>query len=530
MDVLIAGGGTVGLAAAVFLQHHGISATVVDDKPGVSVQPRATGVSPRTAELLREVGLFDAVNAVAIDAAGRGLGKLTARSLAAVDFPPAGDVTITAPPGSATPGGNPFTAISPVALRGTCPQNRLDTVLLAAARERGARVEYATELVSIAQDADGVTAQLHGPGGPRTVTARYLIAADGVRGGIRRSLGIDVHGPGALGDPIMNILFRADLRPLTRGNTFVAAETPGGTIITIDGEKEWVLHAPYGPGGADEFTVGHCTELIRGAIGVSDLDVEVVSVLPWRVRADNAGQYRDGLVFLAGDAAHAIPPLGAFGLNTGIADAHNLAWKLAFVLRGDAGPGLLDSYDTERRPVGAMTVEQATLRLADPRLHWDRSPALAEARRRSGVLNAPVVAIGYRYASTAIIDPVTDLPSTEDITLDLNGDPGSRVPHRWVTPATSTLDLVAARFTILTDSRGDHQWADATRSVSTRLGIDIGHHRVAGLTDACGVTVGGAVLVRPDGFIAWRRTLDSANPQADLEDALRRVLDRPTSP
>ena len=183
----------------------------------------------------------------------------------------------------------------------------------------------------------------------------------------------------------------------------------------------------------------------------------------------------------------------------------------------------------ERRPVGAMTVEQATLRLADPRLHWDRSPALAAARRRSGVLNAPVVTIGYRYDSTAIVDPVTDLPSTEDITLDLNGDPGSRVPHRWVTPTTSTLDLVAGRFTVLTDSRGDHQWADATRPVSTRLGIDIGHHRVAGLTDACGVTVGGAVLVRPDGFIAWRRTLDSANPQADLEHALRRVLDRPTS-
>jgi putative polyketide hydroxylase len=522
MDVLIAGGGSVGLAAAVFLQRHGIIAAVVDDKPGVSAHPRATGVSPRTAELLREVGLFDAVNAAAIDAAGRGLGKLTAQSLAEAGFPPADDVP--APPAPATPGGSPFAAFSPAALRGTCPQNRLDTVLLAAARERGARVEYATELVSTAQDADGVTAELRGPGGRRTVTARYLIAADGARSGVRRSLGIGAHGPGALGDPIMNILFRADLRPLTRGHTFVACETPGGTIITIDGEKEWVLHAPYGPGGADEFTTGHCTRMIRSAIGVPDLDVEVVSVLPWRVRAHNADRYRAGRIFLAGDAAHAIPPLGAFGMNAGIADAHNLAWKLAFVLRGHAGPGLLDSYDAERRPVGAMTVEQATLRLADPRLHWDRSPALAEARRRSGVLNAPVVAIGYRYGSAAIADPVTDLPSTEDITLDLNGDPGSRVPHLWATPTTSTLDLIASRFTILTDSRGDHQWADTARRTGTRLGIDIGHHRVDGLTDAAGITAGGALLVRPDGFIAWRHADGTTNPQHHLEHALRHIL------
>jgi putative polyketide hydroxylase len=525
MDVLIAGGGTVGLAAAVFLQRHGIAATVVDDKPGVSVHPRATGVSPRTAELLREVGLFDAVNAVAIDAAGRNLGKLTARSLAAADIPSVGDAP--APPARATPGGNPFAAISPVALRGTCPQNRLDTVLLAAARERGVRVEYATELVSIAQNTDGVTAELHGPGGRSTVTARYVIAADGARSGIRQSLGIDVQGPGTLGDPIMNILFRADLRTLTRGYTFVACETPVGTIITIDGEKEWVLHAPYGPGGAEEFTVDRCTGLIRSAVGVSDLDIEVVSVLPWRVRAQNADRYRDGRVFLAGDAAHAIPPLGAFGMNTGIADAHNLAWKLAYVLRGHAGPGLLDSYEAERRPVGAMTVEQATLRLVDPRLHWDRSPALAEARRRSGVLNAPVVAIGYRYDSAAIAEPVTDLPSAEDVALDLNGDPGSRVPHLWATPTTSTLDLIAARFTVLTDSRGDHQWADAAGRVGTRLGVDVGHHGVDGLAEACGITDGGALLVRPDGFVAWRHTDRSANPQDDLEHALRRVLDLP---
>jgi len=216
-------------------------------------------------------------------------------------------------------------------------------------------------------------------------------------------------------------------------------------------------------------------------------------------------------------------------MNTGIADAHNLAWKLALVLRGHAGPGLLDTYDTERHPVGAMTVEQATLRLTNPRLHWDRSPALAEARRNSGVLNAPVVTIGYRYDSAAIADPVTDLPSTEDITLDLNGDPGSRVPHLWATPTTSTLDLIASRFTVLTDSHSDHQWTDAARHASAHLGIDLGHHRVDGLTDVSGITADSALLIRPDGFIAWRHAGHSANPQHQLQQALRRVLQLPTA-
>jgi putative polyketide hydroxylase len=524
MDVLIAGGGTVGLAAALFLARHGIASTVVECQPGPSVHPRATGVSPRTVELLHEVGLFDAVNAAAVDAAGWRLGKLTAPSLAEAGFPAAGNAAAVVPVRGG-PGGNPFAAFSPRVLRGTCPQNRLDNVLLAAARERGVRVEYATELTSVTQDASGVTAELARPDGRRAVTARYLVAADGARSGIRRSLGIDLHGPGTLGDPIMNILFRADLRDLTRGHNFVACETPAGVIITIDGEKEWVLHAPYQPGHADRFTPEHCASVVRSAVGVPALDIEVVSALPWRVRAHSAECYRKGRVFLAGDAAHAIPPLGAFGMNTGIADAHNLAWKLALVLRGQAGPGLLDSYDAERRPVGAMTVEQATLRLTDPRLHWDRSPALAEARRQSGVMNAPVVVTGYRYDSGAIAGPVPALPSTEDITLDLNGDPGSRVPHLWAAPATSALDLITSRFTVLHDAGGS-RWGDAARQAGAGLGIEIGSHHVEGLAKAAGITDDGALLVRPDGFVAWRCAHRTETPHADLQRILRQILDQ----
>jgi putative polyketide hydroxylase len=140
-------------------------------------------------------------------------------------------------------------------------------------------------------------------------------------------------------------------------------------------------------------------------------------------------------------------------------------------------------------------------------------------------MNAPVVVIGYRYDSDAISGSVRDLPSAEDITLDLNGDPGSRIPHLWVSPATSTLDLIMSRFTVLADAHGGH-WADAARDVSARLGIEIGSHRIEGLARATGIAADGALLARPDGFVAWRCDRRTENSQADLERTLRQILDQ----
>jgi 2-polyprenyl-6-methoxyphenol hydroxylase-like FAD-dependent oxidoreductase len=538
VDVLVAGAGTVGLATGLFLAHHGIAALVVERQAGPSIHPRATGIGQRTAELLREVGLDDAVNAVSIDMTGPNLGKITVPTLAGADL----SAFAPAAPAQAPAAGYP-SPVSPAVPRGTCPQDRLDAVLLPAARERGAVVRYGTELVTVEQDLDGVTAILDGPDGRQTIRARYLVAADGARSRIRTAVGIATSGPGALSPPIMNILFRADLTHLTGGHNFIACEITEprspGMLVTIDGAKNWVFHSGYDPDAgrsAEDFTPPRCAELIRTAIGRPDLDVQVLSVLPWRVRALLAERFRDGRVFLVGDAAHAIPPLGAFGLNTGVADAHNLAWKLAYTLRGQAGPGLLDSYDAERRPVGALAIEQATLRLADPRLHWDRSPRLAAERARVGAVNAPIVHLGYRYASGAVVDPQPDLPSSEDVSANLDGSPGSRVPHVWVGrdgTRRSTLDLVASRFTVLTGPDGTG-WLQAAGRAA-RLGIDVRVYRIgsAGLTDpegrwpaAAGITATGALLVRPDGFVAWRSPAAGADPADDLERALTAVLDR----
>ncbi|UZJ32839.1 FAD-dependent monooxygenase [Streptomyces endophytica] len=568
IPVLIAGGGTVGLSAALFLAHHGVPCLVVESQDGPSRHPRATGLGPRTVEFLRETGIAEAVDAVAIDMSGGNLGKISATTLATAVFPEPVPTTALPAAGSDDPG-----RFTPTALRGTCPQHRLDSVLLPAARDRGALVHHATRLLSFEQDADGVTATVETPPGPdgqggrRVVRADHLLAADGARSQVRTALGIGTSGPGGLGAPMVNILFRADLRPYTEGRSFVSCDITNpeapGMLLTVDGAEEWIFHTPYDPGTdgwdapdpqrheaaapgtaptLDAFTAEHCRSLIRSAIGAPGLDVEVLSTLPWRPRAQLADRFRDGRVFLIGDAAHTVPPVGAFGLNTGIADAHNLAWKLAAVLGGHAGPALLDSYEAERRPVAALALEQSLLRLADPRLHWDRSPQMAAARRAAGALDPMVVHLGYRYASGAVLDPQPELPDPDDGARILDGTPGSRLPHLWLAGdgrRLSTLDLVRSRFTLLTGPGGD-AWVTAARDVADRLGVDLAAHLIApgaAVTDPAGHWPGiaglagdGALLVRPDQFVAWRAATLPGAPADALAAALVRLLARDREP
>jgi putative polyketide hydroxylase len=304
-------------------------------------------------------------------------------------------------------------------------------------------------------------------------------------------------------------------------------------------------------------TPERCRALIRLATGVSDLAVEILSMLPWSPAAQVAETFQHGRVFLAGDAAHVVPPLGAFGLNTGVADAHNLTWKLALTRRGIAGPALLETYDAERRPVAQFTVDHALARIRNPELHFDHlqldSPTFRTARERLGVAHALVLHLGYRYASDAFVSPRPVLPSLEDLACDLDGAPGSRLPHAWITrhgATCSTLDLIRGRFTLLAGPRAARLCSDAAAAAS-RLGLELDIHRFdaapnggaqteagSGVrdvtrTEAVDAREGwarwrqmvrladdGALLVRPDGFIASRHDAGSSSDFADLFDGV----------
>ncbi|WP_433659107.1 FAD-dependent monooxygenase [Nocardia sp. CA-128927] len=522
VPVLIVGGGSVGLFTAVFLAHHGISALLVEGAPGPSIHPRATGLGPRTMEFLRQVGLADEVDAVAVDMSAGSLGKIAGPTLAAVDLSAVPD----APPIRTGWGSG---RISPAAIRGICAQDRLDQVLVPAAAERGATLRFSTRLTSLEQNAEGVTAHLDDG---TMVRADYLIAADGVRSGVRDALGIGTTGPGALGNPKVSMLFRADLRPYTRGRHFANCDITNpdapGMLVTVDGAKDWIFHTDYHPErgeSVDDFTDERCVELIRAAVGDPTLEVEVLNRLPWRARGLLADRFQQGQVFLVGDAAHAVPPQGAFGLNTGAADAHNLAWKLAAVLHGFAGRALLETYETERRSVAAFTLAQALLRVDNPRLHWDTSPSAGAARAAVGMAAAPVVQLGYRYDSAAVIDPDPRLPDTENVVLD--GTPGSRLPHLWIDEGRSTLDLIRTEFAVLAGADGQ-AWLRAADDAAARLGIPLVATVIEAAEWPClvGIEADGAVLVRPDQVIVWRAPTTGADPADELARVLRRVLDR----
>jgi len=543
LPVLIAGGGTVGLCAALFLAHHGIPTLVAERQDGPSAQPRAAGLGPRSMEILREVGLEEAVNKAAVELPAGRLGRISAPALASADLPGAAEAA-AARPEAAPPWSE---QVFPSRARGTCPQSRLNEVLLAAAREHGAAVRYGARLMSLAHEGDGITATLAGPGGPEVMRTPYLVAADGTRSPVRTALSIGTSGPGDLGAPLASIFFRADLTPYTSGYSFLTCDITGteppAMLVTVDGRREWILHAAGdAAAGLDH---GQALALIRAAVGAPGLEAEVVSIRPWRPRGLLADRFAAGRVFLAGDAAHTVPPLGAFGLNAGIADAHNLAWKLAAVVSGQAGPALLDTYEAERRPVADLTLAQAMLRLDLPRLHGDQGPDGAAARAAAGGLSAPVVHLGYRYDSGAVIGAEPRLPSAEDIALDLDGAPGSRLPHAWLAgdgPRRSTLDLVQSRFTVLAGPAGE-AWVQAAQAAAAQLGLPVGAYRItpgpaaAGsetVTDAsgrwaarAGLEPGGALLVRPDQFVAWRSPSLAADPAGELTGVLARILARP---
>jgi len=261
-----------------------------------------------------------------------------------------------------------------------------------------------------------------------------------------------------------------------------------------------------------DMTVDRCVEYVREALGAPTLEVEIENVQQWNACAEWAERFQDGRIFLAGDAAHNMPPTGGFGGNAGVADAHNLAWKLAFVLDGSAGPGLLDTYDAERRPAGEFTTEQAYTRYVlrlDPELgKEDIQPFVPD----------PPIELGHRYRSSAVVAESDDDGAIHENPHEPSGRPGTRAPHVPL-DGGSTLDLFGRGFVVLS---GAEPWCAAAR----RVGIDARRIDSAAFTEAYGTGTEGAVLVRPDGFIAWRARLAPDDGERELSSALAQILGR----
>jgi 2-polyprenyl-6-methoxyphenol hydroxylase-like FAD-dependent oxidoreductase len=511
--ILITGAGPAGLCSSISLSRLGIRSVLLERHPSTSIHPKATGVSTRTMELFRAWGLEPRIRELALD----------------VDFVSSVRDTLAAPEAERRPLGYP-TRDEAVAFSPTAPavlaQDVLEPILADHARSYStAELRFNTELCSFEQTGNGVSAVVvdRATGERTAIDARYMIAADGANSLVRRQLGIAMHGVERIGE-YLSILFRADLERVVgeRQCGLYMLQGLGGPAPSValptSRDGRWVLATPW-RGDArplSSMSQADYVALVRRAAGVPDMSVDLLDVQLIGIGAQVAERFRDGNVFLVGDAAHRTAPTGGTGMNTAIHSAHNLAWKLAAVMSGAAGEELLDSYEPERRPSGERNVLRSRGQLqgvsgiaADMGVVYSSGATMAEDGSEG----------------PAVIEP-TDIACV-----------GSRAPHIWLDADGDRLsihDLFGHRLVLLTGVNGE-AWRRAARHVSDSLRVPLGAITIGGAeltvhssdwTTMYGIESDGAVLVRPDGHIAWRSPSVAADTVATLETVVARVLGR----
>ena len=480
-EVLIVGGSLVGLSAAAFLGHHGIRPYVVEKHHGTSIHPRAGYFHIGTLEAYRRIGLEPAILEKSHEQFGPDGGINLVESLAGKEL--AKFVPLI------NAGVEPYTPCK----RFFMTQQFLEPLLRKRAEELGADLHYRTEFIGFEQDANGVTARVRelDTGNEREIRANYMIAADGNRSPVREALGIGTHGPGWLSDSI-TIYFSADCRPWLQGEPhgviYVMNKDQRGFFrFEADGTRGFLVVNTLGDPSVPDFkhvsndiSPDRCMAFVRSAVGAPDLPIEIEDVATWVAEAKWADHYRQGRIFLAGDAAHVVPPNGGFGGNTGVQDAANLAWKMAKVLKGEADESLLDSYEAERLPVAKLTVEQAYtryIRRTVPEELDESTPALRDEL---------TMEIGQFYRSNAVVggrgedEPACLHPD------QTRGRAGARVPHAWLPDGRSTVDVAAKEPAWLLGPKAEGE--------GIRLPPEA--------AEQCGLAPAGAMLARPDGYVA----------------------------
>lgn len=546
--VIIVGAGPAGLGAAVELARCGIRSILIERNERTSWHPKTRNFNTRTMEI------------------ARGWGREVYQELRDLDLPPQWKSPIrfaTSTTGKETgfieshgfAGAGP--RLSPVGSVFSS-QNTIEPVLLQQARRTGmVDVRFNHEMVEFVSGhqtgADGVSLRVRNKATGETehLEGAALVAADGAASGMRELLAMKMEGTARIAH-FINCYFKADLEKHAAERPgvllFVANEKANGVFQPLDARGRWLcqIAVPEADWSTDVYTHERCRQWVRDASGVESLEVEVVSVGKWVMNALVSHEFVVGNVLLVGDAAHMFPPTGGLGMNTGVQGMHNVMWKLALHLRGKAGRALVESYTTERRPFAKWVADQSFHNIRQVQKigliarglapsDMTAEEVLLETRRYGNQLG---IELGSCYTSHAIVPDGTEPPAVADAYTDYvpSARPGHRAPHVWLKQGNdtlSTLDLFGPEFTVLTGARG-HAWREVTRRTGEKFGLAMGCYLIdetVGLVDVektflerYGIGPDGAVLVRPDGHVAWRCQGAPGDAEQQLQQVLAQVL------
>jgi len=528
VPVTIVGGGPVGLSMALALARLGVRSRVLEQRETTTDHPKARGLFPRAMEIFRQWGVEAPIRARGLPPGSDSFAVLDGLERELGRSPP-----------------EPFGDQGP-SRKSLVAQDAVEEALVAKLADYPeAELFWNTRAVSGEADERGVTIATEDAktGETHEWRSAYAVGADGGAGFAARMAGITYDGPPQLA-LMLNTYFRADLSAFetmreVAGMIFTRHEGYGGppySFLNTNGADRWLLLERIGA-QADERayppTEAETIETLRAVLRQPNLDIRIINQAVWRLTRRIAARFREGPVFLAGDAAHRFPPTGGLGLNSGIEDVHNLAWKLAFVLQGRASARLLDSYDQERRPIANANADMALLNMArfqrfiEAAVSGNPDKLDFWLKDMANHTNSIGHVLGFVYKEGALIPDGSTAPPPTPRTYNPTDRPGSRFPHYWLDPQRSrtSLDLFDRDFVLVVgESAG--AWADAAGEVSRRRNLPILIHHLEAVDPALNIAMGprGAALVRPDGVTAWRIAWPEPDPVAVLGAAVDAIL------